>query len=199
MQILFEMLTVIAAYLLGAVPFGLIFAKLFSDVDVRSIGSGNIGATNVLRASGKKAAVLTLLADCFKGLIPVLAARGLFHDDVVTALAGAAAVLGHSYPVYLKFKGGKGVATSYGVILSVAPLVGLICLIVWLIAALIWRYSSLSALLSFAVYPAATFIARVTSKPFALLSLFIFTMIYYRHRENIKRLIAGTEPKIGKK
>jgi glycerol-3-phosphate acyltransferase PlsY len=199
MQILFEILTVIAAYLLGSVPFGLVFARLFSHVDVRTVGSGNIGATNVLRASGKKAAVLTLLADCFKGFIPVLAAKLLFHDDIVTALAGAAAVLGHNYPVYLGFRGGKGVATGYGVILGVAPLVGLICLIVWLIAALLSRYSSLSALVSFAVYPAATFIAGMPSKPFGLLALFIFTMIYYRHRENIKRLIAGTEPKIGEK
>lgn len=193
------LLAIATAYLIAAIPFGLFFAKLFSDVDVRTVGSGNIGATNVLRASGKKAAVLTLLADCFKGFIPVLGAKLLFHDDVVTAAAGVAAVLGHTYPVYLGFRGGKGVATSYGAILAVSPLVGLICLIVWLVAALIWRYSSLSALLSFAVYPAATFISGIHSKPFTLLALFIFAMIYYRHRENIKRLVAGTEPKIGEK
>ncbi len=199
MNIFFEILTIILSYFLGAVPFGLIFSRLFSGVDVRTVGSGNIGATNVLRASGKKAAILTLLADCLKGLVPVLAVKLLFHDDVATLLAGAASVLGHNFPIYLGFKGGKGVATSYGVVLAAAPVTGLICLCAWLIAALVWRYSSLSALISFAFYPALTFGLHGESKPLGLLSLFIFGMIYYRHRENIKRLIAGTEPKIGKK
>ncbi len=191
-------LAVTLSYLLGAVPFGLLFSRLFSNVDVRTVGSGNIGATNVLRAAGKKAAALTLVADCLKGLLPVLVVKFLFHDDALVSLSGAAAILGHNFPVYLGFKGGKGVATSYGVILAVAPLIGLACLAVWLLAAFVWRYSSLSALLSFAFYPAITFIMRTDSKPLALLSLFIFGMAYLRHRENIKRLIAGTEPKIGR-
>jgi glycerol-3-phosphate acyltransferase PlsY len=199
MTILFQILAVIVSYLLGAVPFGLLFSRLFSNVDVRTIGSGNIGATNVLRASGKKAAVLTLLADCLKGLLSVLAVKFIFHDDAVTALSGAAAVFGHNFPVYLGFKGGKGVATSYGVVLAVAPWIGLACLVTWLIAAFLWRYSSLSALISFALYPALTVITSGDSKPVGLLSLFIFGMIYYRHRDNIKRLIGGTEPKIGQK
>jgi glycerol-3-phosphate acyltransferase PlsY len=195
---LLAILAIILSYLLGAVPFGLIFSRLFSNVDVRSVGSGNIGATNVLRAAGKKAAVLTLFADALKGLVPVLIAKALFHDDVTTVLSGAAAILGHNFPVYLKFKGGKGVATSYGVVLAVAPGIGLACLAVWLMAAFVWRYSSLSALLSFALYPVLTFITSAGSGPLGLLSLFIFGMIYYRHRENIKRLLAGTESKIGK-
>jgi glycerol-3-phosphate acyltransferase PlsY len=199
MNTLLQVLSVILSYLLGAVPFGLLFGKLFSNVDVRTLGSGNIGATNVLRASGKKAAVLTLLADCLKGLIPVLAVQFLFHDDALAALAGAAAVLGHNFPVYLGFKGGKGVATSYGVVLATVPWIGLICLIAWLFAAFIWKYSSLSALLSFVLYPVLTFALYRESRPMGLLSLFIFGMIYIRHRENIKRLLAGTEPKIGKK
>ncbi len=199
MDFLLQTLAVIISYLLGAIPFGLIFSRLFSNIDVRTVGSGNIGATNVLRASGKKAAVLTLLADCFKGLLPVLAVKFLFHDDSVIAFAAAAAVLGHNFPVYLGFKGGKGVATSYGVVLAVVPWIGLVCLLAWLVAALLWRYSSLSALISLALYPALTFMAGVESRPLGLLSLFIFGMIYYRHRENIKRLLAGTEPKIGKK
>ncbi len=198
MTTFYEIFAIVISYLIGSVPFGLIFSRFFSNVDVRTVGSGNIGATNVLRAAGKKAAVLTLLADCFKGLLPILAVKVLFQDDAVTALTAAAAVLGHNYPVFLKFKGGKGVATSYGVVLAVAPLTGLICLIVWVIAALFWRYSSLSALISFAFYPVLTFIAGIESKPLGLLSLFIFGLIYYRHRENIKRLLAGTEPKIGK-
>lgn len=200
MIILGQGLLIIASYLLGAVPFGMLFANLFSRVDVRSVGSGNIGATNVLRAAGKKAAILTLLADALKGYLPVLAAIIIFQDDYVTVLAGAAAILGHNFPVYLKFKGGKGVATSYGVILALSPGTGFFCLLAWLVAAVIWRYSSLSALISFIVYPVMTFAAASdASKPYQLLSLFIFGIIYYRHRENIKRLLAGTEPKIGKK
>jgi glycerol-3-phosphate acyltransferase PlsY len=199
MNTFFQILSIILAYLIGAVPFGLLFSRIFSNVDVRRVGSGNIGATNVLRASGKKAAALTLVADCLKGLLPVLAVGNLFHDDLVTALAGAAALLGHTYPVYLGFRGGKGVATGYGVILAVAPLTGLVCLVAWLIAALLWRYSSLSALLSFALYPALTFAQGLESRPLGMLSLFLFGMIYYRHRENIRRLLAGTEPKIGGK
>jgi glycerol-3-phosphate acyltransferase PlsY len=191
--------SIILSYLIGAVPFGLIFSKLFSDVDVRTIGSGNIGATNVLRAAGKKAAALTLLADLLKGLIPVLVVKSIFHDDTATVLSGAAAVLGHNFPVYLNFKGGKGVATSFGVVLGVAPWIGLLCLIVWLLVASITRYSSLSALISFACYLGLTFFAiSPLSKPYGLLSLFIFGMSYYRHRGNIKRILAGTESKIGK-
>jgi glycerol-3-phosphate acyltransferase PlsY len=199
MDILFQILAVLLSYLLGAVPFGLFFSRLFSDVDIRTVGSGNIGATNVLRAAGKKAAILTLLMDAMKGLIPVLLVMFLFQDDAVTVLSGAAAILGHNFPVYLKFKGGKGVATSYGVIVAVAPLTGLICLVIWALVAYLWRFSSLSALVSFACYPGLTFfITSPRSKPYGLLSLFIFGMIYYRHRENIKRLLSGTEPKIGK-
>lgn len=191
---------VIASYLIGAIPFGLIFSKIFSNVDVRTIGSGNIGATNVLRAAGKKAAVLTLLADALKGFLPVLLVQHLFNAEMTTVLSGVAAVLGHNFPVYLKFKGGKGVATSFGVVLAISPWIGFVSLLAWLAAAFLWRYSSLSALVAFACYPALTFmVTREATQPYQTLSLFIFGMIYYRHRENIKRLIAGTEPKIGKK
>jgi len=200
MDTLFQIIALLLSYLLGAVPFGLFFSKLFSDVDVRTIGSGNIGATNVLRAAGKKAAVLTLLMDTMKGLVPVLIVKFLFQDDAITVLSGAAAILGHNFPVYLKFRGGKGVATSYGVVVAVAPWTGLLCLIIWALVAYIWRFSSLSALVSFACYPGLTFfITSPQSKPYGLLALFIFGMIYYRHRDNIKRLLSGTEPKIGKK
>ncbi len=195
-----QLLSFAVSYLVGAVPFGLIFTKYFSNVDVRTIGSGNIGATNVLRASGKKAAILTLLADGLKGFLPVLIVQLLFNDDLTTALTGTAAILGHIFPVYLKFKGGKGVATSFGVVLAVAPWIGLTCVIIWLLAAFLWRYSSLSALMAFASYPIITFSTSFGSrKPLAALSLFIFGMMYYRHRENIKRIIAGMEPKIGSK
>jgi glycerol-3-phosphate acyltransferase PlsY len=199
MSFLAQTLAVCASYLVGSIPFGLLISRLFSDVDVRSVGSGNIGATNVLRAAGKKAAVLTLIADCLKGLLPVLTVQFLFQHDTVTALCGAAAVLGHNFPLYLRFKGGKGVATGYGVILGVTPWVGLACLLAWIIAAAIWRFSSLSALLSYAVYPAMTIPFGNNPRSFGMLSLFLSALIYYRHRENIMRLLAGTEPKIGKK
>ncbi len=200
MMHMFEIVAVIASYLIGAIPFGLIFSRIFLNIDVRTIGSGNIGATNVLRAAGKKAAILTLLADALKGFLPVLIVQHLFNAELTTALSGVAAVLGHNFPAYLKFKGGKGVATSFGVLLAVSPWIGLVSLLAWLAAAVIWRYSSLSALVAFACYPALTFtVTREVSQPYKALSLFIFAMIYYRHRENIKRLIAGTEPKIGKK
>jgi acyl phosphate:glycerol-3-phosphate acyltransferase len=195
-----QVLIIVTSYLIGAIPFGLFFTRLFSGVDVRTVGSGNIGATNVLRAAGKKAAVLTLLADGLKGFLPVFIARLLFNDDMITALSAVAAVLGHNFPVYLKFKGGKGVATSFGVVLAVSPWTGVVALIAWLIAAVLWRYSSLSALIAFASYPLVTFtVPPQPSKPYGSLSLFIFGMIYYRHRENIKRLISGSETKIGQK
>jgi glycerol-3-phosphate acyltransferase PlsY len=189
---------IILCYLIGAIPFGLLFTRWFSDIDVRTVGSGNIGATNVLRAAGKKAALLTLFADCLKGLLPVLATRLLFHDDLTSVLSGAAALLGHTFPVYLGFKGGKGVATSFGVALALTPLAALLSLVTWAVAAYLWRYSSLAALTAFALYPLYTF-TLYRSQNLQLLSLFLFGMIYAKHRENIKRLIAGTESKIGKK
>jgi len=190
---------IIASYLVGAIPFGLFFGRFLGGVDVRTLGSGNIGATNVLRGAGKKAALMTLLADLVKGLVPVLLTARIGSDDTVTALSGIAAIAGHNFPVYLRFKGGKGVATSFGVVLAVAPWTGLVCLVTWALAAAIWRYSSLSALLAFVPYPLITFALNVHSKPLELLSLFVFGLMYYRHRDNIKRLLAGTEPKIGQK
>lgn len=189
----------LGAYLVGAIPFGLLFGKALGGVDVRAVGSGNIGATNVLRAAGKKAAILTLIADCLKGLFPVLLAATLFSAELITVLSGVAAILGHNFPIYLRFKGGKGVATSFGVVLAVAPGTGLVCLITWAATAVFWKYSSLSALIAFTLYPFVTIAVHGESKPQGFLSLFVFGMIYYRHRENIKRLIAGTESKIGQK
>lgn len=195
----FIVLFILGSYLMGAVPFGLFFGRIMGGVDVRTVGSGNIGATNVLRAAGKKAAVLTLLADALKGAVPVLIAAKLFDMPFLPVFAGIAAIIGHNFPVYLGFKGGKGVATSFGVVLAATPLIGLACLFIWIAAALLWRYSSLSALISFALYPAVIFALHPEDRRLELLSIFIFAMIYFRHRENIKRLLAGTEPKIGQK
>jgi glycerol-3-phosphate acyltransferase PlsY len=198
MNITLTIAAVLACYLIGAIPFGLLFTRWFSDIDVRTVGSGNIGATNVLRAAGKKAALLTLFADCLKGLLPVLAIRVLLHDDLASMLSGSAALLGHTFPVYLGFKGGKGVATSFGVALALTPPAALASLLTWAVAAFLWRYSSLAALAAFALYPLYVF-TLYPSKYLQLLSLFLFGMIYAKHRENIKRLIAGAESKIGKK
>lgn len=198
MNITLHFAAIILCYLIGAIPFGLLFTRWFSDIDVRSVGSGNIGATNVLRAAGKKAALLTLFADCLKGLLPVLAIRLFFHDDFTSMLSGAAALLGHTFPIYLGFKGGKGVATSFGVALALTPLAALASLITWAVAAFVWRYSSLAALTAFALFPLYTF-TLYPSRNLQLLALFLFGMIYAKHRDNIKRLIAGTESKIGKK
>lgn len=189
----------ILSYLIGAIPFGLLFSRLMGGVDVRTIGSGNIGATNVLRAAGKKAAILTLLADCLKGLLPVLAASAHYAGSGVPETCGIAAVLGHNFPVFLGFKGGKGVATSLGVVLALTPWIGLACLVIWLASAVIWRYSSLAALVAFAAYPGIVFALGRDDRALQVLSLFLFSMIYYRHRGNIRRLLSGEEPKIGQK
>jgi glycerol-3-phosphate acyltransferase PlsY len=147
---------------------------------------------------GKRPQLLTLLADCLKGLLPVLAVKLLLNNDYTSVLSGAAALLGHTFPIYLGFKGGKGVATSFGVALALTPLAALVSLVTWAVAAYLWRYSSLAALTAFALYPLYTFTLYL-SQNLQLLSLFLFGMIYAKHRENIKRLIAGTEAKIGKK
>ena len=199
MDLLVPATIVAGSYLLGAVPFGLFITRVMSGIDVRSVGSGNIGATNVLRAAGKKAAVLTLLADALKGFLPVLVAARMTPDPYLPVFAGLAAILGHNFPLYLRFRGGKGVATSFGVVLAQSPMLGLAMLLVWLSAARIWRYSSLAALLAFAFYPAATFTLYGNDRPQRLLALIIFALVYVRHRENIKRLRSGTEPKIGQK
>jgi len=198
MNTMTEILIVLTSYLIGAIPFGLIFGKLLSGIDVRTVGSGNIGATNVLRAGGKRAAIITLLSDCLKGFLPVLVVQAILHNEDLSLITGAATILGHNFPIYLGFKGGKGVATSFGTILAVSPLLGLFCLAAWLISAFVWRYSSLAALVSCGLYPILIFTTRGDSRSLGLFSLFLFGMIYYRHRENIKRLINHTEPKIGK-
>lgn len=189
----------VLSYLIGAIPFGLLITRMIGGVDVRTVGSGNIGATNVLRASGKKAALATLLADCAKGLLPVLAASGLVQNAWAPATCGIAAVIGHNFPVFLSFRGGKGVATGFGVALALTPWFGLTILLIWLASAVLWKYSSLAALAAYAAYPAMVFSLRSEERPLQIVSLFLFSMIYYRHRENIKRLLAGDEPKIGQK
>ncbi len=189
---------IIAAYLLGAVPFGLVITRAAGLGDIRTIGSGNIGATNVLRTGRKDLALATLILDSGKGAIAVgLAALLSGGSQVDMALAGAAAFLGHCFPVYLKFNGGKGVATFLGTILALSFPVGLAACGFWLLSALITRFSSLSALAAAAATP-LIFLAK-GQIAFMLGALFMVVLIYVRHRANIVRLLDGTEPKIGQK
>ncbi len=189
-------------YLLGSIPFGVIATRLGGAGDVRSIGSGNIGATNVLRTGRKDLALLTLLGDGGKGAIAVLLAWLATRDGtaeqqaVLTSLAAGASFLGHLFPVWLGFKGGKGVSTFFGTMLAAAWPVGLAAAATWLIVAFLFRMSSLAALVAVAVAP---LVALLIGRPsaIALLSLFMALLVYVRHAENIRRLLKGQEPRIG--
>ncbi|MDV7142690.1 glycerol-3-phosphate 1-O-acyltransferase PlsY [Tropicimonas sp. TH_r6] len=187
-------LTAVLAYLLGSVPFGIVMARLFGLGDLRAIGSGNIGATNVLRTGNKVAAFLTLILDAAKGGIAVLIARALVGDDAAQ-IAGFAAFLGHLYPVWLNFKGGKGVATFLGVLLALDWRVGLACCATWLAMALIFRISSLAALVAAA--SATAWMLVFGQAQMALLGLMLTALVYIRHSANIGRLLRGEEPRIG--
>jgi len=181
-------------YLFGSIPFGLLLTRAAGLGDIRTIGSGNIGATNVLRTGNRKLAAATLLLDAAKGAAAVLLARAAAGPDAAL-FAGFGAVLGHTFPVWLRFRGGKGVATAYGVLLAAAWPVGVLAGAVWLLAAKFLRISSAAGLLSFALAPV---IAWPLAGPHAAaMTLAISLLIYLRHHENIRRLLNGTEPRIG--
>jgi len=184
------------AYLLGAVPFGLVMARLFGLGDLRKVGSGNIGATNVLRTGNRPAALLTLLLDSGKGAIAVLLARWMVGDGAAQ-VAGFAAFLGHCYPVYLGFKGGKGVATFLGTVLALAFPVGLAACATWAVVAAVLRISSLAALVAAALTPLVAWGLGEGQLSWLLAAL--AALIFLRHSANIARLRAGTEPRIGQK
>ncbi|WP_417461100.1 glycerol-3-phosphate 1-O-acyltransferase PlsY [Kordiimonas sp.] len=192
-----EALAVLAlSYLLGAVPFGLVFTKLAGLGDIREIGSGNIGATNVLRTGRKDLALATLLLDAGKGAIAVLLTRYYVAPELA-ALAGAAAFIGHCFPVYLGFKGGKGVATFVGTLFAISWMLGIAFAGLWLLAAALFRISSLSALIASLLSPLVAFYLQLGPgwMPIAFMTL----VIYIRHRDNIARIMKGEEPKIGAK
>ncbi len=189
---------VILAYFIGSVSAAIITCKIMGKADPRTVGSHNPGATNVLRHAGKKAAIFTLLGDLLKGLIPVAIGHTLGLDWGWLGLIGTAAFLGHLYPVYYGFKGGKGVATALGVYFGLQPLVGLIILITWLVSALLINISSLSALIATLLAP--FYFYWVTGSQSLLLILLLMTVfIYWRHRSNIAEILAGTEDKIVEK
>ncbi len=184
------------AYLLGSVPFGILITRSLGLGDLRQIGSGNIGATNVLRTGNKAAAAATLLLDAAKGGVAVLLARALVAEDAAQ-LAGLSAFLGHLFPVFLNFKGGKGVATFLGTLLALAWPVGVACCATWLVVAVLSRISSLSALV--AAGSSTFWMLGLGHGRLMILGVILTLLVYWRHAANIARLKAGTEPKIGKK
>ena len=197
-------LVAIGGYLLGSIPFGVILTRAAGAGDVRNIGSGNIGATNVLRTGRKDLAIATLVLDAGKGAVALLIARYLFGSEAAGAIAGGAAFMGHLFPVWLGFKGGKGVATFFGLILAACWPLGLLAAATWLIVAFALRYSSLAALVAAALTPLYALLPLPTlglpaPAPILILATFTAVLIYIRHHENIARLLKGTEPKIGAK
>lgn len=189
---------ILISYLLGAIPFGLVLARLGGYGDIRKIGSGNIGATNVLRTGNKLLALLTLIGDSGKGAAAVLITGLFVADPIIILAAGLAAIVGHMFPVWLGFKGGKGVATTLGTMLAVSPFLGLAMIGIWLLIAFTLRISSLSALTAFALAPVLAYIWQ-GNEALAIFAAIIAALVFWRHSENIKRLLKGKEPKIGKK
>jgi acyl phosphate:glycerol-3-phosphate acyltransferase len=184
-------------YLLGSIPFGLVLTRVLGLADPRGIGSGNIGATNVLRTGSKAAAAGTLLLDGAKGAVAVLIAREVAGGEDAAQVAGLGAFLGHLFPVWLRFRGGKGVATFFGVMLALSLPVGALAALSWLLTAAVTRYSSLSAIVAAALSPVFTLIFDYGEG--LLISTILCLLIYHRHGANVKRLKDGTEPKIGQK
>ena len=190
----------IFAFLFGSIPWGYLIGKA-KGVDLRKIGSRNIGATNVLRTIGKKEALVTLLLDISKGFIPVLLVQVLYPDKnnyILMGTVGILAIIGHCFTPFLKFKGGKGVATSLGVILAYTPFVGILTLVIWIIIFKISKVSSLSALVSFGLLPLNVYIMNYSNEV-VFFCFLITVIIYLKHIPNIKRLLKGTETKIGDK
>jgi glycerol-3-phosphate acyltransferase PlsY len=186
--------SLIGGYLIGSVPFGLLLTRAAGLGDIRQIGSGNIGATNVLRTGHKGLAAATLILDAAKGALAVLLAAHLF-GALPSLVAGFGALLGHVAPLWLRFRGGKGVASGLGVLLAASWPIGLIACASWALVAAVGRISSLSALASFVAAPIAAFL--LGQERVALLALALAIVIFVRHHQNIRRLLAGTEPRIG--
>ncbi|HEY7851787.1 MAG TPA: glycerol-3-phosphate 1-O-acyltransferase PlsY [Caulobacteraceae bacterium] len=186
---------VVGGYLLGSIPFGVIATRLGGAGNLREIGSGSIGATNVLRTGRRDLALITLVADAAKGAVAVLIAAAL-TSTAGAAVAGGAAFLGHLFPVWLRFRGGKGVATALGILLAAAWPLAMACGAIWLGVAIAFRYSSLAALAAAALAPLVVILMGGWASPLLWLTLFMATLIFVRHRENIARLIEGKESRI---
>jgi acyl phosphate:glycerol-3-phosphate acyltransferase len=201
LNILTEMthaLLIFIAYLVGSIPIGVLLARL-KGKDPRKTGSGNIGATNVMRSAGKTLGIITLVGDVMKGFIPAFIAVRFEEPYIFIALVGLAVFLGHLFPVFLKFKGGKGVATGAGVYLAISPLVILTSFGIFIIVFLIWKYVSLGSLVGTAVIPLFLLFLETTPTEYILLSLLLTISVFIKHKDNIKRLLAGTENKVNPK
>jgi len=192
-DILFTVAGLVGGYIFGSIPFGLVLTRLAGLEDIRKTGSGNIGATNVLRTGRKDLAFLTLVCDSGKGAFAVFILSLLNPFAAIGAALGS--VLGHLYPVWLGFKGGKGVATTLGVLLALTPLVGIMTCVFWFVSALLFRISSLSALIASALSPLVSY--AIYGDFYAYVTLVLAILIWVKHKDNIKRIIAGHEPKIG--
>ncbi|MFT6456827.1 glycerol-3-phosphate 1-O-acyltransferase PlsY [Pseudophaeobacter arcticus] len=190
------MLWAVIGYLLGSIPFGLVLTRAMGLGNLREIGSGNIGTTNVLRTGSKAAAAATLILDGGKGAAAVLLARFLAGEDAAQ-LAGLAAFLGHCFPVWLRFKGGKGVATFLGLMLALAWPVGIACCLTWIATAAVSRISSLSALVAALAAPLWAYLMNAPAS--IALAILLAAIVFWRHGANISRLLTGTEPRIGQK
>ncbi|MFO0707459.1 MAG: glycerol-3-phosphate 1-O-acyltransferase PlsY [Nitrospira sp.] len=189
---------VVAGYVLGGVPFGVVVSKAMGLPDPRTVGSKNVGFTNVLRVSGKKAGILTLIGDMGKGWVMGVAAAQLLSQEWMILAVALAPFLGHLYSPFLGFNGGKGVATALGSVVGVAPLIGLLLLLAWLGAVALWRYSSGGALTAFGLFPLIAALLRPTVE-FVFFSVIVSGLIVAKHKGNIERLWNGTESKIGQK
>jgi len=189
-----SVLYITISYLIGSIPIGVILSKL-KGKDPRKIGSGNIGATNVMRAAGKTIGIITLLGDITKGFVPTILAVYYEEPKMLITAIGIASFLGHLYPVFLKFKGGKGVATALGVYLAISPLAILINAIIFILVLLKWRYVSLGSLAGTGIIPLTLYILKVP-QAYIYLSFIIGVLIFIKHRDNIKRLLEGKENKI---
>jgi glycerol-3-phosphate acyltransferase PlsY len=202
MNLLNTLIFAVAAYLIGSVSFAIVVSKAFRLADPRTFGSGNPGATNVLRTGNKAAAALTLLGDCVKGVVPVALAvyfdERLALGDAGIALASVAVFAGHVWPLFFRFKGGKGVATALGVLLGLNPILGLATLLTWIVIAYAFRYSSLAALIS-ALFAPFYYTLLFGLNPIGFAVVVMSAILIWRHRSNIGNLIAGKESRIGKK
>jgi glycerol-3-phosphate acyltransferase PlsY len=191
-------LMAMAGYLLGSIPFGLVVSNALGLADPRTVGSKNVGFTNVLRMSGKKAGILTLIGDMGKGWVMGWAAMQWLTDERFIMLVALSAILGHIFSLFLNFKGGKGVATALGAVLGLSPSIGFLLLLIWLGAVAIWRYSSGGALAAFGFFPVLA-IVNEQRPEFLVFSVVVSTLIWFKHKDNIVRLWKGTESKIGEK
>lgn len=198
MSIIIPTTLIVLAYLMGSIASAILICKLFGLSDPRTEGSGNPGATNVMRLHGKKAAFLALAGDVLKGVIPVLLAKAIVGSELVVALCGLAAFLGHLFPIFFKFKGGKGVATLIGILFATHWLLGLAYVVTWCLTALLFRYSSLAALLAALLTPLYSWFI-LQNMAYLITQALMAAILIWRHQSNIRKLIAGTEDKIGQK